>query len=177
MIKLNTNFLPKEPLIVSSSDCENLRESFLNRWTSLFSSSEWRKPSVTPRTILFVDEDPILYLSTKRSPLLMRYNFSLACSWREAVASMKEERPALILLDPQINERNDLSLLTEFKNAFPRIPVVLITSTEAEESFIYEAIQKGASGVVSRKIDLENMLVTIRRVLAGQAIGKETVTL
>jgi len=74
------------------------------------------------------------------------------------------ERPALILLDVVMPERNGFQVCRELKNSaqYNDIPVILVTSKDTP-SDRYWGEQQGADGYVTKPFTREDLLRAIRR--------------
>ena len=78
--------------------------------------------------------------------------------------TIKEEQPALILLDVVMPERNGFQICRELKSstAFNGIPVILVTS-KSSASDKYWGEQQGADGYVTKPFTREELLRAVRR--------------
>lgn len=81
-------------------------------------------------------------------------------------ATIDIERPALILLDVVMPNRNGFQACRELKNsaAYGRSPVVLVTSKSGESDKFW-AQQQGADGYVVKPWKPEELLAAVRRFL------------
>ncbi|HTN65772.1 MAG TPA: response regulator transcription factor [Burkholderiaceae bacterium] len=73
----------------------------------------------------------------------------------------------LVLLDVQLPGLRGLDGLRTIQKRFPSSPVVLI-SGYADRSMADEAMAHGAMGFISKSVNAENMLASLRRVLDGE---------
>lgn len=78
--------------------------------------------------------------------------------------TIKDERPAVILLDVVMPERNGFQICRELKSntEFNEIPVILVTS-KATASDKYWGEQQGADGYVTKPFTREELLRAVRR--------------
>ncbi|MBI4325090.1 MAG: response regulator [Chloroflexi bacterium] len=71
----------------------------------------------------------------------------------------------LVILDVVLADSDGLELLAELKAAHPKLPVIIMTGIGYEEELLQEALQKGASGYVSKTLPLEQLLMEVHRTL------------
>lgn len=78
--------------------------------------------------------------------------------------TIKDENPALILLDVVMPERNGFQVCRELKSSseFNGIPVILVTS-KSSASDRYWGEQQGADGYVTKPLNREELLRAVRR--------------
>jgi twitching motility two-component system response regulator PilH len=78
--------------------------------------------------------------------------------------TIKDEQPALILLDVVMPERNGFQICRELKSntEFNGIPVILVTS-KSTPSDKYWGEQQGADGYVTKPFTREELLRAVRR--------------
>ena len=78
--------------------------------------------------------------------------------------TIKDEQPAVILLDVVMPERNGFQVCRELKSSteFNAIPVILVTS-KATASDKYWGEQQGADGYVTKPFTREELLRAVRR--------------
>jgi two-component system invasion response regulator UvrY len=89
-----------------------------------------------------------------------------AATGREALAVVRAERPALILLDLNLPGLGGLELLRRLLIEQPEARVVVLTM-HAEALYATRAMRAGAAGYVSKNASPEELLEAVRRVAAG----------
>lgn len=114
--------------------------------------------------ILLVDDDTdllkLLAIRLQRSG----YQVETAASGKKALALLEHLRPALVLTDLRMDDLDGLQLLAEIESRFPLLPVILLTAHGTIPDAV-AATQKGAFGFLTKPIDHEELLDTIRRAL------------
>lgn len=113
--------------------------------------------------ILVVDDDASH--RTLISDLLdeMGYRTSQASNGREALDKLEDDLPAAVLLDLRMPVMSGWGLLEALKK-MPRakdIPIIIISAY----GFEWEAELVGASGYVSKPVDLDKVRTTVQQIL------------
>jgi CheY-like chemotaxis protein len=87
---------------------------------------------VAQNTILLVDDDPV-FVDAMTAVLSTRYRVRSAADGEEALASLMEERPDLIVLDVMLtypSEGYDLAAALKKNPATADIPIVILTGVD-----------------------------------------------
>jgi DNA-binding NarL/FixJ family response regulator len=84
----------------------------------------------------------------------------------EAAALIGTADFTLVILDLTIPGRDGLSVLKEFHERLPNLPV-LVLSVHAEEQYAIRALRAGASGYITKESAPEELSKAIRKVLTG----------
>lgn len=94
-----------------------------------------------------------------------------AASGPEAVRMMRKAVVSgngidVVLLDIAMPQRDGLDMLKQFKNEFPKLPV-LILSTYSDKQYAVFSLRLGAAGYLNKSADSEQMIAAIRKVAQG----------
>jgi CheY-like chemotaxis protein len=130
--------------------------------------------AVRPVEVLLVEDDEGDVLMTREAldegKVLSR--LTVVCDGVEAVAYLRREaqyagapRPDLVLLDLNLPRRDGRQVLEEVK-ADPelrRIPVVVLTTSEAEEDVLH-SYDLHANAYVTKPVDFERFVEVIRQI-------------
>src|ERR1700722_12294030 len=73
-----------------------------------------------------------------------------ASNGREALASIQQSLPDLVLTDLQMPEMNGLELVEEVRNKYSSLPIILMTG-QGSEDIAVAALQRGATSYVPKK--------------------------
>ena len=72
----------------------------------------------------------------------------------------------VILLDIAMPQRDGLDMLKQFKNEFPKLPI-LILSTYPDRQYAVFSLKLGAAGYLNKSADSEQMIAAIRKAAQG----------
>jgi len=129
---------------------------------------------VRPIEILLVEDNPgdIRLTEEALEDAKVRNNLRVARTGVEAVSFLRREgehaespRPDLILLDLNLPEKSGLDVLSEIKGDenLRRIPVVVLTSSAAEED-VLKAYNLNANCYITKPVDLEQFIRVVRSI-------------
>lgn len=95
------------------------------------------------------------------------YQVSTAQSSQETKSILGEQSIDLIILDIALGEEDDdgLELLSKIKLERPEMPVIILTGMGFDDDLLQEALQRGASGYVSKTLPLDQLLMEVHRAL------------
>jgi DNA-binding NtrC family response regulator len=99
------------------------------------------------------------------------YRVTAAGSAEEAERCMAEVPCSLMILDIDLSESDGLELLGTFQKAHPGLPIIMLTGMGYDDDLLKEALQKGASGYVSKTLPLEQLLMEVHRALSHKAVS------
>jgi CheY-like chemotaxis protein len=122
--------------------------------------------------ILVVDDSPIDRrlagrLLEKSGQFLVRY----AKDGQEALQEIAQGAPAAVLTDIQMPIMDGLQLVEEIRQRYPRVPVILMTGHGSEEIAI-EALQRGATSYVPKRVLAKELVTTLTQVLNAAKIDR-----
>ena len=118
--------------------------------------------------ILLVDDHVIVRQGLKQI-LADEYpaaRFCEAGTVSEALQQVRKEPWDIMLLDLTLPGRGGLDALGEFKEAQPRLPI-LVLSMHPEADFAVRVLKAGASGYLTKQSAAEELLGAIKKALAG----------
>ncbi|ROZ74298.1 response regulator transcription factor [Ramlibacter sp. WS9] len=72
----------------------------------------------------------------------------------------------VVLLDIAMPGRDGLDVLQELRQAWPRLPVLML-STYPERQYAVRCIKMGAAGYLNKSADPDDMIAAVRKVAAG----------
>jgi CheY-like chemotaxis protein len=131
-------------------------------------------PSPTPIHILLVDDDPGDTLMIREAFEDNKVHNELSCvsDGVDALRFLRREgefadapRPDLILLDLNLPRKDGREVLAEIKSdsTLSRIPVVVLTTSEAEED-ILRSYALHANAYVTKPVDFDRFIAVVRQI-------------
>ncbi len=123
--------------------------------------------------ILAVDDESLIRMSLRIALAREGYEVDTASNGLEAMACLERTRYDLVLLDLRLPDVSGLEVLRHARRMDPEVKVILVTASSNAPSFS-EAVQEGASGVVTKPFSLSVIAAESRRVILDgrkRAIG------
>ena len=129
-------------------------------------TQEQRRVSHASSRLLLVDDDPALLeaLSGTLQNRLGHYTLHTSQTGMKALECVKASPYDAIITDWNMPGMSGLQLLEAVKQVRPQTPVVLI-SGHADQTLIAQALQAGATDFITKPIDRDIFLHSIRRAL------------
>jgi DNA-binding NarL/FixJ family response regulator len=93
----------------------------------------------------------------------------------EAVALVREHRPAVALLDIRMPVLDGLRAARQIIALGPVTKVLMLTTFDADE-YVYEALRTGVSGFLLKDAPAEQLVLAVRSVAAGDALIDPVIT-
>lgn len=121
------------------------------------------------KTILLVDDDPLINRMYQVKLLNDGYNVEVATNGEEAMTAVHRRKPDLMLLDLMMPKMNGIEVLRELKTeeATKNIKVIVLTNLEDKSGGnIEKAKEMGALDyLVKSKVDLKTISEKVRSIL------------
>ena len=92
------------------------------------------------------------------------YQIESASSAKEAYALLNAVEFDIVLLDYLMPKQSGVDAISEIKRLRPKVKVIMVTAFASIEHAI-DAIKRGATDYISKPFKIDNLLLTIRRVL------------
>ncbi len=127
--------------------------------------------------ILLVDDHPIMRRGLAELINLEKDLVVIgeADSVQTALELIKLHQPQIALVDLSLNNESGLELLKDIKARFPKV-LMLVLSMHDERFYAERALRAGAKGYVMKQQATGQVLVAIRRILAGEIYLSESVS-
>jgi two-component system, NtrC family, nitrogen regulation response regulator NtrX len=115
--------------------------------------------------ILVVDDEPPIRELLASYFKKHGYDVTTAADAVETMRLADEVPLHLVILDVLLPDTDGLEILEQLKGAHPNLPIIIMTGIGFDEELLQEAIQKGASGYVSKTLPLDQLLMEVHRTL------------
>ena len=92
-----------------------------------------------------------------------------AAAVEEAVATVREARPDVVLLDVHMPDGGGLAVLSRVAPELPDVRFLALSVSDAPGDVI-DLVQAGASGYVTKTIEPDDLADAVHRVAAGEAV-------
>jgi DNA-binding NarL/FixJ family response regulator len=122
------------------------------------------------RISVYLVDDQALLRAAFKSFIQQTPGFSVAGEAgdaRSAISEIGRLRPDVVLLDITMPGLSGIDAIPSVREAFPRIRILMVTHHEGE-SFVQDAIERGADGYLSKDSDPNELAIAIRSVVRGQ---------
>eukprot|EP01155_Anaeramoeba_flamelloides_P051493 Anaeramoba_flamelloidesc42428_g1_i12.p1 GENE.c42428_g1_i12~~c42428_g1_i12.p1 ORF type:complete len:292 (-),score=43.78 c42428_g1_i12:7-882(-) len=116
--------------------------------------------------ILLVDDDTALLRLLEMRLQASGYQISSAESGEEALSLVRQHSFDLVLTDLRMDGMDGLTLFSRIQQEQPDLPVIIITAHGSIPEAV-EATQKGVFGFLSKPIDKQHLLDTVRAALSN----------
>jgi two-component system response regulator RegA len=93
------------------------------------------------------------------------YRVSTAATPDEARKIVKADLPDLIILDFQIEESDGFVLIDEFRQKYPKIPLMLLTGAVFGTGAVREVIEKKVASYLDKTASLADIVAEIHRLI------------
>ena len=124
--------------------------------------------STRPRTVFIIDDHPIVrkglvQLLDQEPDLVV---CGEAADVREARLGLERTRPDVVILDLSLRDSDGLELIKEIRAKHGQLPV-LVLSMHDETIYAERLLSAGANGYIMKQAAGDQLVVALRRVLAG----------
>nr|WP_294513026.1 sigma-54 dependent transcriptional regulator [uncultured Rhodopila sp.] len=128
--------------------------------------------------ILIIDDEPDIRLLIEGILRDEGYDTRGAGDAESAIASFRNRRPSLVVLDVwlQGSRMDGLGILEAFQSEEPAVPVVMISGHGTIEMAV-GAIQQGAYDFIEKPFQSDRLLLVVRRALEAAALERENAEL
>ena len=118
--------------------------------------------------ILLVDDHPLV--RERLAEVINREADLTVCGEaedrHEAIAAIPTMRPDLVIVDLTLKNSDGLELIKDIRTRWPKVRM-LVVSMHDESLYAERVIRAGALGYITKQEATRNILLAIRRVLAG----------
>ena len=117
-----------------------------------------------PRTILVVDDEQNIVRMLEMNLARQGYNVVTAYDGAEALATARNERPDLVLMDVNMPNMDGYAALAAMKadSALSDVPVIMLTANRTPED-LEESLAVGAEYHITKPIEFSELLEMLDR--------------
>lgn len=126
----------------------------------------------TSRKILVVDDDQDFRWTMGNVLQAAGYRVIQAQDGEEAMSLLEKDIPDLVLLDYRMPGRDGLHVARDMKQRVPAVPILIITAY-AEVASAVEAMKMGVYDYVTKPVNNNDLIFTIKRALEKQDLAQE----
>ena len=124
------------------------------------------------KKILVVDDDRDFRWTVDNILNAAGYKILQAQDGAEALILLEENIPDLVLLDYRMPGRDGLQVAGDMKQRIPGVPIIIITAYAEVESAV-KAMKMGAYDYITKPVDNNDLVFTIKRALERQDLVQE----
>ena len=121
--------------------------------------------------LLVVEDDPNIVELLSASLRFAGFDVTAATSGAEAVATARESRPDLMVLDVMLPDLDGFEVIRRLREGGVRTPVVFLTARDATDDKI-RGLTLGGDDYVTKPFSLEELTARIRAVLRRSALDR-----
>ncbi len=86
---------------------------------------------------------------------------------QELLDGLSRKKPDVLITDLSMPGRGTLSVLSEVRNQFPKLPILVLTM-HPEERFAVRALRSGASGYLTKDTKPDEIIKAVRTIAGGK---------
>jgi DNA-binding NarL/FixJ family response regulator len=98
-----------------------------------------------------------------------------AHTFEDANKLIRQHRPDVLLIEPFLENRDAIRWIKDLATEFPRIRI-LVVSRQSERTYAERALRAGASGYWMKNSSLEELMLAMETVLAGEIYASRAIT-
>lgn len=127
---------------------------------------------MTPFSLFVIDDEDVARKGISLALRKQEYRVSGFADAEQALASLNDQTPDLILLDVGLPGMSGIEALEKIKQMHPDILVIMITAFEDVQTIV-SAMKMGAYDYFVKPLDMNGLLITVRNALETIALKKE----
>ena len=125
------------------------------------------------RRILIIDDERPILMTLEALLGRHGYHADVAANASSGMKLLRNNSPALVLLDLQLPDADGLHMLEQIKADHPETQVIILTAHDSLNNAI-ESIKRGAYHFISKPYAPEELLSLVEKALEKQALLRET---
>jgi len=124
--------------------------------------------------ILIIDDEATIRDLLAQFLTVSQYRVTAVSSAAEALKSVTQDPPHLIISDLQLEDADGLEMIAQLKEARPQAPVILLTGVLFEPEVVRDVLSKKVACYLEKTSSLAKILETVRDLLARPAKPENT---
>jgi DNA-binding NarL/FixJ family response regulator len=128
-----------------------------------------KAPEPTRIRVLVVDDHPVVRQGL--AELIDQTPDLRVCAQADnpaqAMAAIKESKPNVVVTDLSLEGASGIDLLEAIKASYPTLPL-LVLSMHDESLYAERALHAGAKGYIMKERPIQEVMIAIRKVIAGE---------
>jgi DNA-binding NarL/FixJ family response regulator len=92
-----------------------------------------------------------------------------AANGLDALEKTRQLRPEIVLMDIEMPTCSGIRATADIKREFPDVAVIMLTVHDSESDLVYQSIEAGATGYMSKATGIEGIVEGIRSVARGES--------
>jgi DNA-binding NtrC family response regulator len=129
-------------------------------------------PTPEPRKILVVDDEPEICWIVKKVLVENGFEVELAFDGARGLEAMDRAQPCLVMLDIKMPGMDGFETLERIRTRFSRLPVVILSASDDQGGAV-RAMKLGAYDYLSKPLNLDEMLITLKNALRTSELLSE----
>lgn len=121
-----------------------------------------------PKKLMIVDDDSGVRRLLRRLVQAMGHSVVEAADGTEAVATVRQERPDLVLLDMHMPRLDGIATLDALLDRWPGLGVIMMTG-DGDAARAKMALERGACDFVPKPFDVEYLKVSVEANLLARS--------
>ena len=124
-------------------------------------------------SVLVVDDEPVLAEMVSMALRYEGWNVATAADGASALASARDTRPDVVVLDVMLPDMSGIDVLLELRALIPHVPVLLLTAKDSVEDRI-AGLTAGGDDYVTKPFSLEEVVLRLRALLRRAGVSAES---
>ncbi|TYO95932.1 response regulator [Desulfallas thermosapovorans] len=124
------------------------------------------------KRILIIDDEEGMCWALDKLLTQDGYEVMTTTSGHEGLGIFSSNPVDLVLLDIKMAESNGLEILEQIRKIDSNVPVLIMTGYSSM-SIALEAMDRGATGYLTKPLKTTNLRETVRRLLSGESVESD----
>jgi DNA-binding NtrC family response regulator len=126
--------------------------------------------------IMVIDDEPLMRMTIQDALLAEGYKVLSAETGGSGLTLLRENQADMVITDLRLPDMDGIQILREVKKIGPETQVILITGYGSIDSAV-TAMKEGASDYLTKPFSMDELLLTIRRILRIRELEEENSSL